>query len=227
MFFNIKKVLIAVALILGVMTLVIFGFLSASGIFSFDSRDDLYQGVLDKKYTGATSYRGEPLDEETLEILNDSEYFRGMPNPAASGAGAGTGAEADTGAGADAEAEAGAGTDANAAAGADAGTDANTNTENSGNPGSDPVRVLLFLGSGELVAEGSVTEGDTTFSLVKAVDFSELKKASDAPHMNRERNMLTYRDVEDVLENGGFFRVEFGGFYLSPKITPKSPELVQ
>jgi hypothetical protein len=187
MFFDIKKVLIAVALIVGIMAIVIFGFLQASGIFSFDSRDSLYQGVLDEKYMGKTPARDEPLDEETLEILSDTEYFDDTTDSAEPGEEAG-----------------------------------NANTSKSVN-----VRVLLFLGSGKLVAKGNVTDGKNTFSLVKTVDFAELKKASDAPHMNRERDMLTYRDVGDAIENGGFFRVESGGIYISPPITPESPELIQ
>jgi hypothetical protein len=183
LFFDIKKVLIAVALIVGIMALVIFGFLSASGIFSFDSRDALYQGVLDQKYTETASVRGEPLDEETLGILNDSEYFEDATDSAEAG-------DADE-------------------------------------PKLIPVRVLLFLGSGELVAKGNVTDGSNTFSLIKTVDFSKIEKASDAPHMNRERDMLTYRDVENTLKSEGFFRVEYGGRYLSAAIIPESSELIQ
>jgi hypothetical protein len=187
MFFDVKKVLIAVALIVGIMAIVIFGFLRASGIFSFDSRDSLYQGVLDRTYTETTFSGGEPLDATTLEILSDSDHIGATTDSIESG----------------------------------------DEDEGAGNQKPDAVRVLLFLGSGELIAKGSVTDGDNTFSLVKTVNFSELKKASDAPHMNRERDMLTYRDVEDALEDGGFFRVESGGKYISKVIVPESPELVR
>ncbi|MDR1042623.1 MAG: hypothetical protein LBL54_01810, partial [Clostridiales Family XIII bacterium] len=82
LFFDVKRVLIIVALIVGIMAIVIFGFLQASGIFSFDSRDSLYQGVLSQKYTQTTPARGEPLDEATIEILNDSEYLDEATTPA-------------------------------------------------------------------------------------------------------------------------------------------------
>jgi hypothetical protein len=183
MFFDVKKVLIVVALIVGIMALVIFGFLSVSGIFSFDSRDDLYQGVLDQKYIETTAAEGEPLDAETLETLGDTEYVKAATDSAEAGG--------------------------------------------AGDRKSGAVRVLLFLEPNELVAVGNVVEGDNTFSLVKTVNFSKIKKASDAPHMNRERDMLTYRDVGNALENGGFFRIESGGRYMSPKITPESPDHIK
>jgi hypothetical protein len=180
-------VLIVIALILGVMALVIFGFLSTSGIFSFDSRDALYQGVLDEKYREKASGGGKPLEAETIELLNDAEYFKAATDPAESGEEAG----------------------------------------DAGDSRSDAVRVLLFLESGKLAAQGNVTERDNTFSLVKTVDFSEIERASEAPHLNRERDMLTYRDVDNALKSGGFFRVESGGRYISEAITPESPELLQ
>ncbi|MDR1495518.1 MAG: hypothetical protein LBS67_01160 [Clostridiales Family XIII bacterium] len=82
-------------------------------------------------------------------------------------------------------------------------------------------RALLFQEDGELVASGFALENDSKFALIKSVNYLNVKSPGDFPHMNRTRDMLSYGEVDDVLEAGGYFRVERDGYYLSGRITPE------
>jgi hypothetical protein len=190
-FFNAKRVFLIVGAIVGILTVVITGFLYAGGMITFDSGDNLYQGFLDERYltASAISVKGEPVDDDMLEVLSDTENVKVLP---------------------DAEGEPAEGDEA----------DATT-------PESIKVRVLLFLESGELVASGLAFDTNNKFSLVKAFDMMNIKSASDLPHMNRERDILTYNDVDTVLAGGGYFRLENGGRYITRRIVPAIPVLIE
>jgi hypothetical protein len=183
LFFDVKKVLIIVAVAIGILTAVIVGFLYAGGIILTDDRDELYQGVLAEQYITASAIggTGEPIDEGTLEILHDTDNVSVLPT--------------------------------------DPKDDESGET---GRPVANSVRVMLFLPSGELVASGVVPEGNNTFSLVKSFDLMNVDNASGLPHMNRERDMLSYKEVDAVLDRGGYFRVASNGYYISYPIRLKS-----
>jgi hypothetical protein len=74
LFFDVKRVLIAVVAIIGILATVIVGFLYAGGLLIFDPQDELYQGVLDGKYMAAAAEggAGDPLDTGTLDRLHDA-----------------------------------------------------------------------------------------------------------------------------------------------------------
>jgi hypothetical protein len=198
-FFNAKRVFLIVGAIVGILTVVITGFLYAGGMISFDSGNSLYQGFVDERYltSSAISVKGEPLDADTLEVLSDTENVKVLPDAT------GDPAEGD----AEDPAE---------------GDEADTTT-----PESIKVRVLLFLESGELVASGLAFDTNNKFSLVKIFDMMGIKSASDLPHMNRERDILTYNDVDAVLAGGGYFRLENDGRYITRRIVPKISVLIE
>jgi len=79
LFFDVKKVLIAVAIAAGILAVVIGGFLYAGGFLSLDERDELYQGIVAPQYLTATAAAivGEPIDEETIEDLEDTDNANG------------------------------------------------------------------------------------------------------------------------------------------------------
>jgi hypothetical protein len=215
LFFDVKRVLIIVAIIVGIMAVVIGGFLYAAGFFSFDERDVLYQGMVAPQYltATATAIAGEPMDEKTMADLEDTDDATGIVDrdAAASGAGAGSasaGSADNAVAGGVGAGDAGAGTAA--ADGVDAGAAHNN------------IRVLFFLGSGEIAASGNVSEGNDKFSLMKTVHMQEIGGPGDFLHMNRERDMLTNGEVEAILADGGYFRLAFGDKYISGRIQPVS-----
>ncbi|MDR2163987.1 MAG: hypothetical protein LBO70_08690 [Clostridiales Family XIII bacterium] len=185
MFINIKRVLVIVCAIIGILTAVIVGFLYAGGILITDDKDELYQGILSERYltTAAIVEVDEPIDDDTMEIIRDTYSVGVIP-------------------------------------GETSGTDDEETSGSEGDGSTSPLettmmRVLLFLPSNELAASGVVATDDGTFALLKSVNLMSVERAGDFPHMNRDRDMLTYRDVDDVLKEGGYFRVERDGHYIS------------
>jgi hypothetical protein len=196
MFFDVKRVLLIVGAIIGILAVVIAGFLYTGGVFSFDSGDSLYQGFLDDKYltTSALSVKGSPVDENTLEILNDTDNIKAIPDSGGNSSSDPSDGDADDSSGGDA--------------------DAAPDLERI------QVRVLLFLKSGDLVANGLAFADNNKFSLMKSFDMMNVKTASDFPHMSRDRDMLTYNDVDAILEDGGFFRIVADSRYITDHIVP-------
>jgi hypothetical protein len=193
MFFDAKRVFLIVGAIVGILVVVIAGFLYTGGVFSFDSGDSLYQGFLDERYltTSAISVKGSPVDENTLEILNDTDNIKVIPD---SGGGDG---DAD-------------GPDDSSGGGADAAPD----QENI------QVRVLLFLKSEKLVASGFAFADNNKFSLTKSFDMMNIGNAVELPHMSRDRDILTYNDVDAILDKGGYFRIVADTRYITGRIVP-------
>jgi hypothetical protein len=203
MFFDVKRVLLIVAAIVGILVVVIIGFLYAGGIISFDSQDDPYQGFVDERYltSSALSVKGSPVDADTLETLNDTDSIKVVPDAATS-----PGNDPADDGDADADADAAAGTDAAAE--------------------DIKVRVLLFLDTGELVADGIAFRKNNKFSLTKSFDMMGVKTASDFPHMNRDRDLLSYNEVDAILADGGYFRLVAGDRYITRKLVPIVPVLI-
>ncbi|MDR3224701.1 MAG: hypothetical protein LBT52_00180 [Clostridiales Family XIII bacterium] len=184
LFFDVKRVLITVAIIVGIMAVVICGFLYAAGFFSLDKKDALYQGMVAPQYltATATAIAGEPMDEETIADLEDTDDAKGT-----------VGLDVADGAG-------------NASAGT----------------ARDNIRVLLFLGSGEIAASGNVSAGNDKFSLMKTVNMLNVDGPGDFLHMNKDRDMLTNGEVEAILADGGYFRLASGDKFISDRIQPAS-----
>jgi hypothetical protein len=188
MFFDVKKVLITVAIVVGVMAVVIGGFLYAAGFFALGEQEDLYRGVVSPRHMIATYV--EPMDAETAELLYDTEN-----------AGVVSG-------------------------GGQAGSDSDADADGGAAAASQGVKALLFQ-DGKLVASGNVNTEDRTFSLTKAVDLMGVRYAGDYPHLNAERDLLTYEEVEAILAAGGVFRIASGGAYITGDITPASSVYVE